>query len=139
MSIILLGWWVNKVIRKTSQKNSVVINYIQLSQNRIQKFIDKSVDARGYKNQTTELRKLSNEIEHLVHLYLNFDKDTEMSNRLSGQLVEKFFHMKGYLTNSILESDEEYNEESIELARLESNQLRENVLVVVLRMCELQK
>ena len=134
LAILGLGFWVNTTIRRKSQKNSIIVSYLQGLQSKIHNLIDESISTDNSHKCTKVLRSLSNEIEHLIDLYEHFNKSSEGVQPIH-RLKEKLFGMKNHLTGS----GDNAIEEDIERARQSSNELKQEVLDLMLRMCELQK
>ena len=132
MAIIGVGYWVNETIRRKSQKDTVLVNYLQDIQRNIHKYIYSAIETNDFNQRTTELRNLSNEIKHFTDLQLFIEqKNKHNVDKLKG-LCFKF-------KSSLTETGDSPNEEDLAKARLIANELKKDLLESIVDICESKK
>ena len=134
IAIIIVGYWVNTTIRKKNQRESVIVDYLQGIQKEIHRNLLEAIDEQNIKICTLKLRRLSNEILHLLEVYGQLVKvPEEEKNKRLNEMLPLFYDIKRNLTGI------EVTEERRERARYCGNQLRGKTLNMVFHICESQK
>ncbi len=128
-AIVCVGYWVNTTIRRKSQRDAVLINYLQEIQRNIHQYICSAVETDNEHKRVASLRSLSNEIYHFFDLPID---NVKKSHQRKIQMNGLYFKFKSSLTD-IIDSP---NEQSKEQARTIGNSLKQNLLVAIFEICE---
>lgn len=131
-AILFVGLWVNTTVRKKTQKDSILVSHLQERQRDIHQFIKKAVDAEEFDKCTANLRRLSNETQHLIDLHEQMCTDKNEKKQIIRDLEGTLFELKKILTAT----GNAVGEEDRERARQTGNQLRKKVLRVMFDVCE---
>ena len=135
ITIVGVGYWVNTTIRRKTQRDTVLVNYLLEQQRKINELIDSALSARELEACTLDLRSLSNEIHHVYELSNFFalcqTQSEERINRLNSLVVEFKHHLTA--------SGEVAEEEPRERARQTGNRLRKLVLETHFALCKSKK
>ena len=129
LAILGVGYWVNTTIRMKNHRDALVYAYLQELIRQIHKLTTDAVDARTLECCTLALRRLSNEVQHLIDLQDQFAAQSINPRKVLDVLV---FELKWFLT----ESGTRAEEESRECAQQAGNRLRNEVLQIVLTICD---
>ncbi len=128
-AILGVGYWVNTTIRRRNHRDVLVFSYLQEVTRQIHKLTTEAVDAHSLEDCTLALRRLSNEVQHLLDLHSQFTVNSTSPQKLLDTLV---LELKWYLT----ESGTPVEEENREVARQAGYRLRNEVLQIVLCICD---
>lgn len=130
-SLAILGaaYWVNTTIRRKNHKDALVYGYLQELIRQIHKLTSDAVDARTSECCTLTLRRLSNEVQHLIDLHDQFAAQSTNPGKVLDVLV---FELKWFLTESGTRAEEERRQ----CAQQAGNRLRNEVLQIVLTICD---
>ncbi len=129
LAILGVGYWVNTTIRKKNHRDALVYGYLQELIRQIQKLTTDAVDARTLECCTLSLRRLSNEVQHLIDLHDQFAAQSTNPRKVLDVFV---FELKWFLTESGTPAEDERRE----CAQQAVNKLRNEVLQVVLTICD---
>lgn len=129
LAILGVGIWVNTTIRKRNHRDVLIFGYLQEVTRQIHKFVTESVDADRLDDCTVALRRLFNEVHHLIDVHDQYASSSPSPREL---LTASLLGLKWHLT----QSGDPLNEEDREQARQVGHRLRNEVLRIVVRMCE---
>ncbi len=133
-ALVGVGYWIHTTIRRKSQRDLILVNYLQDIQRKIHEHVDSAVEASSLEKCTNHIRSLSNEVHHFDQLPFRHIA-LQSSLGTDDKLLPLVFQFKEKLTGSGVEIDEAVREQSRQIGRDIKVKLLENIFEI----CETKK